>query len=143
MSKRILIAEDEDDLRELMAVWLERRGWEVIAACDGREALYLYHLDLHNNKFFDVLLLDVAMPRLDGFTVGKNIRNLEKFGEGIPRAKHVYVTAYDEQIVKPSTLLDLVQADGYIQKPPDYDKLLTILADKVEEVLPANNGGGA
>lgn len=60
--KRILIVDDEDDIREVVQLSLETvAGWEVVSACSGRDALAL----LQSDKF-DVILLDVMMPDMDG-----------------------------------------------------------------------------
>jgi DNA-binding response OmpR family regulator len=105
---RLLLAEDNDDLREMLSVTLQQAGWEVFAARDGRDALRIYHDAIQDNDFFDVLLLDVEMPRLNGFAVGANVRNLEKYSDDVPRAAHVYLTGYD----------------GYIRKPVEPDALV-------------------
>ncbi len=66
---KILIADDEIDIRELMAKKIARDGYEVIQARDGQEAW-----ELINSQSPDVILLDLTMPRMDGFTVLKNLR---------------------------------------------------------------------
>ena len=135
---RILIAEDDDDLRDLLVLVFEKGGWEVFAAKDGRVALKMYHnamsgYEITTNEdgsrglrtcdagYFDVLLLDVVMPRLNGFAVGINIRNFESYGEGIPRAAHVYLTG-KEDVIQPEQIMEAefagdLFADAYIRKP--------------------------
>lgn len=119
---RVLIAEDDDDLRDLLALAFSSEQWEVLSAKDGRDALYVYHKAIHDDRYPDLLLLDVEMPRLNGFAVGVNVRNLEKFGD-VPRAVHVYLTGHDD-IVPPEQLLECLFADGYIRKPIGADELL-------------------
>jgi DNA-binding response OmpR family regulator len=58
----ILIAEDENDIRNLLKLSLEQEGYTVLAAKDGLEAL-----DIIKNNSVDLAVLDVMMPRLDGF----------------------------------------------------------------------------
>jgi len=65
----ILIAEDEEFLRNLLFVSLEREGFAVVAARDGIDAL-----DSFDSQHFDLVLLDVLMPRMDGFEVCAEIR---------------------------------------------------------------------
>jgi CheY-like chemotaxis protein len=120
---RLLLAEDNDDLREMLSVTLQQAGWEVFAARDGRDALRIYHDAIQDNDFFDVLLLDVEMPRLNGFAVGANVRNLEKYSDDVPRAAHVYLTGYDHA-APPEQLLETLFADGYIRKPVEPDALV-------------------
>lgn len=66
----ILIVEDEESLLKLESILLSARGYRVIGACDGSEALEA----LWKEKP-DLVLLDVMLPRLDGFEVCKNIKS--------------------------------------------------------------------
>lgn len=59
---RVLVVEDEHELRELIARWLETRGYQVIEAADGHDAVELLEAGLQP----DVILLDLTMPRMDG-----------------------------------------------------------------------------
>ncbi|WP_242393140.1 response regulator [Anaeromyxobacter oryzisoli] len=59
---RVLVVEDEHDLRELIARWLESRNYQVSQAADGRDAVDLLEAGLAP----DVILLDLTMPRMDG-----------------------------------------------------------------------------
>ncbi len=59
---RVLVVEDEHDLRELIAHWLETRGYQVVEAADGRDAVDLLQAGLEP----DVILLDLGMPGMDG-----------------------------------------------------------------------------
>lgn len=59
---RVLVVEDEHELRQLIAHWLETRGYQVVEAADGRDAVDLLTAGLEP----DVILLDLTMPRMDG-----------------------------------------------------------------------------
>jgi CheY-like chemotaxis protein len=59
---RVLVVEDEHELRELIARWLETRSYQVFEAADGRDAVDLLDAGLDP----DVILLDLTMPRMDG-----------------------------------------------------------------------------
>lgn len=59
---RVLVVEDEHELRELIARWLESRGYHVTEAADGADAVELLDAGLEP----DVILLDLTMPRMDG-----------------------------------------------------------------------------
>jgi CheY-like chemotaxis protein len=61
---RVLVVEDEADLRDLLGRWLETKGYEVMEAADGEEAIEL----LEAGADPDVILLDLTMPRMDGWT---------------------------------------------------------------------------
>lgn len=132
---RLLLAEDNEDLRELLSILFDEHGWEVLSAKDGRDALYLYHKAIHDEKYPDVLLLDVEMPRLNGFAVGVNVRNLEKFGD-VPRAVHIYLTGHDD-VVPPEQLMECLFADGYIRKPIEPQELLAQIDRLVKEAAEA------
>ncbi len=67
---RILVAEDEQDLNRLLAEALKRAGYSVDCCFDGEEALE--YLDADN---YDGVILDIMMPKVDGITVLKTIRN--------------------------------------------------------------------
>jgi CheY-like chemotaxis protein len=71
MSGRVLLAEDEDLLREILCDGLAGEGFEVIPARDGREALELFH----GQGPFDVLLLDQEMPGFTGVQIVEKLRD--------------------------------------------------------------------
>ena len=66
---RILIADDEPNIVTLISRYAEREGWEVTAVSDGRQAI-----EACRNNRFDVIILDVMMPEIDGFTACRKIR---------------------------------------------------------------------
>ncbi len=111
---RILIAEDERDMNRLIAGTLEKEGYGVDACFDGQEAL-----DYLESAQYDAAILDVMMPKLDGFQVLKRIRDK---GQDLPV---LFLTARDS-IYDRVTGLDL-GADDYLVKPFDFDELLARL----------------
>ena len=66
--KRILVAEDEDVIRDFVVINLRRNGYEVVDVPNGDEAIRVFD---ENNGDFDICLLDIMMPGKDGFTVCK------------------------------------------------------------------------
>ena len=66
----VLVAEDEPEIAEILSAYLDRNGLRSIHAADGRQAL-----DLHLSLKPDLVLLDVGMPRLDGWQVLSEIRH--------------------------------------------------------------------
>lgn len=99
----ILIAEDEQDIRELLGLHLIKEDYNIYEACNGIEAL-----DVFNKNNIDLAILDIMMPELDGFKVLKKIR--EK--SNIPV---IFITARGEDENK---ILGLgLGADDYIVKP--------------------------
>jgi DNA-binding response OmpR family regulator len=129
---RILLADDNPDMCELFQVFVKDEGWIITCAADGHKALLAYHMAAEMREPFDVLLLDVAMPRLNGFTVGINVRNVEKYGD-VPRAYHIYFTGH-EDLVDSGTLTAKAEADYCFIKPPDFDELKRILRTQLKKV---------
>jgi CheY-like chemotaxis protein len=67
--KLILVADDDDDVRELVVFRLEHAGYAVVTAADGQEAV-----DLATSRNPDVCVIDVMMPKLDGYQVTERLR---------------------------------------------------------------------
>ncbi len=111
--KKVLIAEDESAIREIISITLKRAGYEVTEACDGQQALDIYH---SKNGEFDVVLLDIMMPNVDGLAVCKSLRN-ESSTVGI-----IMLTAKTQEMDKVSGLL--MGADDYITKPFSPSELM-------------------
>ncbi|MBW7881550.1 MAG: response regulator [Caldilineaceae bacterium] len=65
----ILVVDDEEPLRNLLQISLQRHGYHVLVARNGREAL-----EIVNNKTVDLVLLDIMMPEMDGFTTCAELR---------------------------------------------------------------------
>ena len=117
----VLVAEDNAVNRELIRELLELRGYTVLEACDGQEALGIIE-----RAQPDLLLLDIGMPVLDGFAVVRRIRESPR----IARLPIVAVTAYAMQGDR-ERILDS-GFDGYLSKPinpssltGELDRLLT------------------
>jgi CheY-like chemotaxis protein len=104
--KRVLVAEDNAVNRELIRELLELRGYEVSEACDGQEALQMIEASPP-----DILLLDLGMPKLDGFGVIKKVRENPQL-TGLPV---LAVTAYAMRGDREKALD--AGFDGYVSKP--------------------------
>ncbi len=104
--KKILVVEDEDVIRDFVVINLERAGYEVTAAPNGEEALRIFEEAGGN---FDVALLDVMMPGIDGFTVCKKIRE-KSDSIGI-----IMLSAKTQEMDKVNGLM--LGADDYVTKP--------------------------
>lgn len=101
--EKILIADDEELMRQLVADFLRPEGYEVLEAADGKQALEIF-----NDQKPDLVLLDVMMPGYDGWTVCREIRRTST----VPI---VMITAKDEEIDQ-LFAYDL-GVDDYITKP--------------------------
>lgn len=102
-SRRILIVDDEPELRSMLREYLVREGFDVAEAITGREAI-----DVAERTQPDLVLLDVGLPDIDGFEVLRNLRS----GSDVPV---IMVTARDEEIDRVVGLS--VGADDYVVKP--------------------------
>lgn len=111
--KRILIVEDEAAIREFETINLKRVGYNVVEAGSGEEALDIYDNDFEG---FDIALLDISMPGMDGFTLCKELRKRSQT-LGI-----IMLTARTQEMDKISGLM--LGADDYITKPFSPTELL-------------------
>ena len=121
MAKRILVGDDDENILNLEKTILEQKGFEVTAATGGAEALRLLA-----EKSFDLVLLDVMMPELDGFTVCRKIKE-------DPRCKDlpvIFLTAKGGG----EALAEGFESGAimYINKPFTANKLLTIVNTMLE-----------
>ena len=103
--KRILVVEDEAAIREFVVINLKRAGYQTVEAASGEEALEIYMA----NDDFQVVLLDIMMPGLDGLSVCKQIR-AKNTTVGI-----IMLTAKSQEMDKVSALM--MGADDYMTKP--------------------------
>ena len=111
MSKRILIVEDEKNIVDILSFNLSKEGYETLEAYDGQAGL---QLALEHNP--DLILLDLMLPKMDGFDV---CRNLRKENRSTPV---IMLTAREEETDK---VLGLeLGADDYITKPFSMRELL-------------------
>ena len=125
---KILVVEDDFVNRKLVIEILREKA-RCDVAVNGTEALQLYEYSIKTNNRYDAILLDIAMPGVDGLTVLKKIRQAEKeagvlLGDGIPI---IMVTAYKEQFLNAFNQ----GCDDYVVKPIDASKLLAKLEEKI------------
>lgn len=111
--KKILLVEDETAIREFEAINLKRAGYTTVEAASGEEALEIYDTEAGG---FDIALLDISMPGIDGFEVCKRLRERSS-SLGI-----IMLTARTQEMDKISGLM--LGADDYITKPFSPSELL-------------------
>ena len=111
---RILLVEDEYINRILAVTVLEREGWKVTVAGNGVQAL-----ELIDKKYFDLILMDIQMPELNGYEATRTIRkNEDHTGRHVPI---IAMTAYAVKGDREKCLA--VGMDGYVSKPIRPDQL--------------------
>lgn len=110
---RILVADDEPDLLAIMKETLEREGFEVETAADGIQALQAIR-----SRLPEIAVLDLRMPRMDGFTVCQKLRE-------DPLYEHLPVIILSASGTRDSKVTGLnIGADDFITKPVDVPELL-------------------
>lgn len=108
---KVLLAEDDANLGNLLNEYMEAKGFETNLAVNGKEAF-----DAFQNGTYDICILDVMMPLKDGFTLAKEIRGLDK------QIPIVFLTA---KSMKQDAIEGLkIGADDYITKPFSMEELL-------------------
>jgi CheY-like chemotaxis protein len=133
---KILIAEDNAVNRELLRELLEMRGYTVVEACDGDEALRMIEQTQP-----DLLLLDIGMPVLDGFAVVRKIRENPRMASLPVVAVTAYAMQGDRERILNSNF------DGYLSKPVNSrslaEELDRLLIKRVNRDLSQNQASGS
>ncbi len=121
MNEKILIVEDEKPISDILKFNLEKEGYEVQTVYNGREAL-----DIALAGGFDLMLLDVMLPEVDGFQICRKVR--EKYNTPI-----IMLTAKEEEVDK---VLGLeLGADDYITKPFSVRELMARVKANIRRVV--------
>jgi len=107
---RILVVEDDKNLMQLMKTFLERAGYRVECAMDGKEALGLFEA-----KRFDLVITDLMMPVMDGYALTAHIRKISE----VPI---LMVTAKEELVDKQKGFS--AGTDDYMVKPIEFEEML-------------------
>jgi CheY-like chemotaxis protein len=111
----VLIVEDDEDLREMMAQLLTLEGFQAVAVANGREALdYLHTTDKPN-----VILLDLMMPVMDGW----EFRRRQQADPDLAPVPVIVLSALDQ--ARAST----VDAAAFLKKPVDFDRLIQLVRE--------------
>jgi two-component system cell cycle response regulator DivK len=119
-AKKVLVAEDSSVIQNLTKKILQFQNYEITAVKNGKEVIK--ELEKSN---FDIILMDINMPQMDGMTCAKEIRQMsDPVKAGIPI---VAITGnaknYSEEDFKSAGI------NGYLQKPLDFDKLVEIVKE--------------
>ena len=119
---RILLAEDEENIRDIVKLNLELENFEVVETDNGKEAVNLFH-----EQHFDLIILDVMMPEMNGFEVCEQIRLTNT---SVPV---IFLTAKD---TSQDRIMGLKKgADDYLTKPFTLEELLL----RIQNLLKRSN----
>jgi two-component system chemotaxis response regulator CheY len=122
---RILVAEDDLVSRQFMSKSLARYG-ECITAADGMEALEVYLASVKKGDYFDLICLDIMMPRTDGIRVLRIIRKLEKRDNFSGRpAKIILLAAMTDKNY--AGVASKAGGNAYVSKPLDDEHLEKVM----------------
>jgi len=117
---RILIVEDDENIRKTMKNILQQKGYETDTAKTGREAE-----EKAKTRFYNLALLDIKLPDMEGTQL------LAKLHENTPKMVKIMVTGYPSL---ENAMEALNQgADAYVTKPVKPEKLLALIKEKLEE----------
>lgn len=120
MAKKILVVDDEAQLVEMVKMRLEASGYEIIVAGDGQEAL-----DKARQENPDLIILDLMLPKIDGYKVCRMLKFDEKY-------KKIPILMFSARAQEEDRRLGLqVGADDYVTKPFEPK----ILMGKIEALL--------
>lgn len=122
MAKRVLIVEDDKNIADLLRLYLERDGFSVEMAADGRAGVNAFESDV-----FDLVLLDIMLPVMDGWSVLSELR-------GIGKTPVIMLTAKGQTNDKVQGLE--MGADDYITKPFEMKELLARVHAVLRRTLP-------
>jgi CheY-like chemotaxis protein len=112
----ILVVDDYDDIRDLVKLRLEKLGYLVLEAADGKQAV-----ELAEREHPDLILMDFNMPILDGFVATRYIRELDDMHD-VPI---VGLTAHGKDFSR--TLATASGCNDYLEKPIDFDRLDSVI----------------
>lgn len=119
---KILLVDDEEDFVTSLARRLETRGMQVRTATRGQEAIDV----VHNNRF-DVVVLDLNMPGMDG------LQTLEKLKEESPETEIIMLSGKGN--IKTSTQAIKLGAEEFLEKPLEMSKLLQVITEAKDRRL--------
>ncbi|HEX8138984.1 MAG TPA: response regulator [Pyrinomonadaceae bacterium] len=111
----IMVADDYEVIRQLCRTWLEIRGYVVVEAEDGEQAV-----ELARRECPDLIIMDLSMPRLDGFAAARRIREIDE----LCQVPIVAVSGKDKGLRDAALAAG---CDEYLTKPFDFPQLENIM----------------
>ncbi len=115
---RILIVDDDENIRKTMKAILEDENYFVEIATNGKEAI-----QMSNEKMFNLALLDIRLPDMEG------VELLKLMKEYVPRTRKIMVTGFPT--IQNAVTAVNKKADAYLLKPVDVEKLLELVKEQL------------
>jgi len=128
MGKKILLADDDPDVAEVVSMLLEDEGYEVVTAKDGAETLEKIKLENPN-----LIILDLLMPHVDGFAVFNMLQDPRY--ERWSKIPVIILTSVRQEVGNRRYELETgrrMNYGAYLEKPPDHDELLETVSSLIE-----------
>jgi len=124
IKQRLLVAEDDPTIRQVLGLMLQRSNYEIDIAEDGGQAVEKWE-----NGRYDLILMDVQMPGMNGFEATAAIREIER-----ARGDHIPIIAMTAHALKEDEDRCLAAGmDGYVSKPIDFKKSLQVIGDMLDK----------
>lgn len=114
---KVLVVDDNDDIREMLAVLLDMQGYKVVVAADGEEAV-----SVASREEPDVILMDVMMPKLDGLEAARRITQNPR----LINVPIIGLSAFSDPLVE-NGQENTFSWRAYLRKPIDVDELEHLL----------------
>lgn len=121
---RVLVVDDEDNVRKVIRMTLSKAGYDVVEAEDGGKAIQVLRAD-DNPLMVDVITCDIRMPKVNG------VEAIQFFREQFPSIPVVVITGFPDTSLAVSLLKTGVV--DYVTKPVEGEKLLAVVAKAMEE----------
>lgn len=113
---RVLLVEDDPNLGQILLEYLDLKGYATDLARDGKQAFQIFQKNESDGHSYDICLLDVMLPKKDGFSLAKEVRMVNK---------HIPIIFLTAKSMKEDTLEGLrIGADDYMTKPFSMEELL-------------------
>lgn len=134
MKSKVLIVDDEQDIRELIKFYINKEGYDVIEAKDGEEALSIFE-----SEYIDLAIIDVMMPKMDGFELVEKIKELKDVpcimltakGESKDKLRG-FSAGVDDYVVKPFDPNELMARVKAVMRRYDINASNIIMLKDVE-----------
>jgi two-component system chemotaxis response regulator CheY len=121
---RVLVVDDEDNVRKVIRMTLTKAGYDVVEAADGGKAIEVLRAD-DNPLMVDVITCDIRMPKVNG------VEAIQFFRDQFPSIPVVVITGFPDTSLAVSLLKTGVV--DYVTKPVEGEKLLSVVAKAMEE----------
>lgn len=123
-SYRLLIVDDDPDITKTFKVGLEQNGFEVDVFNDPLQALSKFEQDMSSSHYhYDLLLLDVRMPKMNGFELYREIKKKIREGED-DKVKVCFITAYEVYYESLKEEFPALNIGCFIKKPVEIQRLV-------------------